>query len=136
MATFAPIVLQDGQATPANHTFALGYRRDNEMGWTDRSAGVLAGFRTVSLQTRPATANNAGTRVSVKVKDPRLANVGVASNGVSPVAAKAYETIAELSFMLPAGSDLQARKDIYAYLFSLLYNDQIRDAIVELAPPV
>lgn len=136
MATFANIVIKDGQATPVDHTFTVAYRRDNELGWADRSAGVLAGFRTASLLTRPATSNNSGTRVSLKVKDPRLATVGVGGNGVTPTAVKSYEAIGEISFMLPAGSDRQARLDIIAYLRNILSNAQVIDAVVDLAPPV
>lgn len=137
MALFQNIVVADGQTPPVNHTFAVGYRRDNELGWADRSAGILAGFRTVSLQTRPATNANAGTRVTLKVKDPRLATLGVSAEGTVPTAQKLYETIAEVSFMLPQGSDRQARLDILAYVANLLTSsDQIRDSITDLAPPV
>jgi len=136
MATFANIVIKDGQATPVDHTFAVAFRRDNQVGWTDRSIGILAGFRNITLTTRPATNANAGTRVNVKVTDPRLATLGTDSSGVTPNAQKAYETLCETSFLLPSGSDRQARLDILAYLANLLANAQIKDAIVDLAPPV
>lgn len=136
MATFANIVIKDGQATPVDHTYAPAYRRDNELGWADRSAGVLAGYRNVSLQVRPATNQNAGTRVSIKVKDPRLATLGVNDQGIIPTPVKAYETLAELSFMLPSGTDRQARLDILAYVSNLLANQQIKDSIIDLAMPV
>lgn len=136
MALFANLVLKDGQATPVNHTFAPAYRRDNEMGWTDRSAGVLAGFRNVSLVSRPATNGNAGSRISVKVKDPRLAVLGTNDAGFTPNAVKAYEALGEFSFLLPAGSDRQARLDIIAYVRELLSQPQIIDSIVDLATPV
>lgn len=136
MATFANIVIKDGQATPVDHTFAVAYRRDNELGWTDRSAGVLAGFRTISLLARPATNQNAGTRISVKVKDPRLATLGIGAEGIQPNPTRAYETLSEFSFLLPAGSDRQARLDIIAYVRNLLSNQQIIDSVVDLATPV
>lgn len=136
MATFANIVLKDGQATPVNHTFATAYRRDNELGWADRSAGVLAGFRAISLVARPGTAQNAGTRISLKVKDPRLAVLGINDQGIQPLPMKAYENLCELTFMLPNGSDRQSRQDILAYVANLLANDQVKDSIIDLAMPV
>ncbi|QJT93786.1 putative coat protein [Erysiphe necator associated levi-like virus 1] len=136
MALFGVITIHDGKATPEAHTFAPAYRRDNELGWADRSAGVLAGYRQISLQVRPATNANAGTRVNIKVKDPRLAVLGVNDQGIVPTPVKAYETLAEVSFMLPSGSDRQARLDILAYMANLLARDQIKDSIVDLAQPV
>lgn len=136
MATFTNLVLKDGLATPADHNFLPSYRKENEMGWADRSAGVIAGFRHVSISIRPGTATNAGTRVTIKVKDPRLALVGVSDAGIVPNPVKAYETLAELTFMLPSSSDRQARLDILAYIKNALSAAQIVDTVVDLAQPV
>jgi len=136
MATFANIVINDGKTPVVSHTFSPAFRRDNMVGWADRAPGVVAGFRTVILTTRPANSSNAGTRVNVKVVDPRLATLGTSDAGIVPNPTKAYETLAEFTFLLPQASDREARLDIIAYVKGLLANPQIQDSIVDLAPPI
>lgn len=137
MATFANIVINDGAATPAAHTFAVTSRLNNVLTWNDRSSGVAAGFKGITLSYRPATAQNANAKIVMKIVDPRLAVTSASSgSGVQPNPVQAYFASANLEFILPAASDALARSDILAYAANLLANAQVVDAIKNLNPPV
>lgn len=137
MALFADIVINDGQGTPAAHTFAKAVRDGDLVEWHDRSAGVLAGFKKISLRVRPASNLQGMYKVTIKVMDPKLAVTAPASgSGVQPNPTQAYFTTATHEFLIPAASDAQARKDILAYAKNLLSNSQISEAVELFAPPV
>lgn len=135
MATFANIVINDGQAAPVAHTFAVAMRRENLLEWHDRSAGTIAGFKKISLST--GLSSNGTYKCTIKVLDPKLAVTAPASgSGIQPNPVAAYTCLAKLEFVEPNGSDLQARKDLLAYVTNLLSNTQIVEAIRDMAPPV
>lgn len=136
MANIANFVLADGQATPVNRTFSYVYRESGVVYYEERSAGVAAGFRKITISWRPGTTRNAGYKVSLKIQDPRLAVTAPASgSGVQPNPVVAYKTVFEASWFLDSASDLQARKDIYAFAKNLLAKVDIQNMIENLDAP-
>jgi len=137
MATLANIVLNDAQATPVAHTFAVGSRLGNKITFVDRSPGVLTGFKKIELSYREATQSNAGARMIMKIMDPTLAVTAPASgSGVQPNPQVAYTNLTEISTLLPSASSLQSRKDQWAYLKGLFNNAMLQDAFENYAFPV
>lgn len=136
MAAVADIVISDAQATPVAHTFTPARQSGDIFTWTDRVAGVVAGFRVISIGTRFATIANSGQKVTIKIVDPRLAQTSPSSgSGVQPNPVAAYSTMATIEFLLPPAADLQARKDILAYVKNLLANSQVTAMIQDLSAP-
>jgi len=136
MASVAPIVINDGQATPVAHTFSPARQSGDLYEWHDRSALVAAGFKKISVFTRFGTVSNAGQRITIKVMDPTLAVTAPSSGtGIQPNPVQAYSTLCTLDFLLPNAANQQARKDVLAYVKNLLSNSQIVAAIENLDAP-
>lgn len=136
MATLAPIVINDAQATPVAHTFAIGSRLGNKVTFVDRSPGILTGFKKIEFSFREATNSNAGARMVLKIMDPTLAVTAPASgSGVQPNPVVAYTNLTEISTLLPSASSLQSRKDQWAYLKGIFNNAMIQDAFENYAFP-
>lgn len=125
MPAFSPIVIADGQATPVNHTFApsridmAGVSR-----WEDRSGGIALGFPVLTFSMRapsPSTKGARAYRMTAKVVTPVLEQTSAStSTGIQPAPTKAYDLIAEISFVIPERSTLAQRTDLLAYVNGLL----------------
>lgn len=136
MSAVANIVIKDGQATPVDHTFSPSRQSGDLFVWNDRSAGVAAGFNTISVLTRFGASSNAGQRVTVKVIAPTLAVTAPSSGtGVQPNPTAAYQCLATVEFLLPNASDLAARKNIYAYVKNLVATAFVQGMVENLDAP-
>lgn len=135
MATFANMTLLDSAA--ASHIFAVARRENNLWEWHDRASGVAAGYRSIKMTFRPSSSNNAGTKVQLTIRDPRLAVTAPSSgSGVQPNPVAAYATFATVSFTLPEATDALARADILSYITACLAQAQVMDAVKNPSPPV
>lgn len=136
MSAVNNIVIKDGAATPADHTFAPSRQSGDMFVWTDRAAGVAAGFNTISVLTRYGASSNAGQRVTMKVVAPTLAVTSPSSgSGVQPNPTAAYQTLFSCEFLLPNATDLAARKNIYAFAKNLLATAFVQGMIENLDAP-
>lgn len=136
MAAIASISINDGQTPPVAHAFSPARHSGDLVEWHDRSAGVVAGFKKISVSTRFAGKDNAGQRIRIKIQDPTLAVTAPASGtGVQPNPVAAYETLATLEFLLPTPAGVQQRKDVLAYVKNLLSNSQIVAMVENLDAP-
>lgn len=136
MANFANIVLKDGAAVPADHTFAVSARGNGLLQWDDRSEDVVAGFRTITSSYRAPKGNTVG-KVVLKIVNPRLGVTAPSSGtGLQPNPVAAYHCVAKVEFLIHPAADSLARSDILAYTKNLLANAQIVDLIKDLNPPV
>lgn len=136
MPQVSDIVLPDGQATPANHTFKPTRQSGDMFVFADQSADVAAGFKTISVMTRFESAGNAGRKITMKVIDPTLAVTAPSSGtGVQPNPVAAYQTLATVEFLLPQSAKLQNRKDILAYVKNLLGTAFVSSMVQDLDAP-
>jgi hypothetical protein len=134
MATFANFNINDGQATPVAHTFAIASRNANLYEWHDRSGGTISSYKKLSLGVRQNA--NGVYKVTIKVMDPKMAVTAPSSGtGVQPNPVAAYKTLANVQFDLPDATDRIARKDVLLYLIGALSNAQFQDTIIDLAQP-
>lgn len=136
MATFGPMTLKNGATPSVNTVFAPTSRNADIVRWDNRTAGIVAGFKTVTMSTRPS--GKAGNfRVLIKIEDPRLAVTAPnTSTGIQPNPVAAYFTTTKLEFLIPAATDSEARADALAYAVSVLGQAQVVDAVKNLNPPI
>lgn len=127
MSAIANIVLADGQASPANHTFEVLTAQsgtDVSARWVEKSAGIYAGFLQLTSLVRRT--NNKSTKVQVKVSIPSLATDGTN--------ALIHTSIATVDVVLPDTMTTAERKDIRAYIANALDNAIIKASIEDLSP--
>lgn len=136
MALFAAMTLKNGATPSVDTVFAPTSRNADIVRWDNRTAGIVAGFKTVTMSTRPS--GKAGNfRVLIKIEDPRLAVTAPnTSTGIQPNPVAAYFTTTKLEFLIPAATDAEARADALAYAVSVLGQAQIVDAVKNLNPPI
>lgn len=135
MPALTDIVLPDAQATPVNHTFKpLGQDRKGLWWFEDSSAGTPAGFNRISFKIdRPSDFQSKDRmRVEIGVHTPVLESSTPASNGFTPAPTAAYVCQAYVTFIIPARSSLQARKDIHKYVGILLNYGLTIDVVINL----
>jgi hypothetical protein len=136
MAAVAPIVINDGAATPVSHTFNPARQSGDLFEWHDRSAGVAAGFRKIAVTTRYGQPSNAGQRITLKVSVPTLAVTAPTNgSGVQPNPTAAYTTLATIEFMVPNAADAAARADILAYVKNLMATTFVANMVNNLDAP-
>lgn len=136
MAQFQAMTLKNGATPSVDTVFEPTSRNADIVRWDNRTAGIVAGFKTVTMSCRPS--GKAGNyRVLIKIEDPRLAVTAPnTSTGIQPNPVAAYFTTAKLEFLIPAASDSLARADALAYASALLAQNQIVDAVKNLNPPI
>lgn len=136
MSAVAPIVINDGAATPVAHTFNPARQSGDMFEWADRSNGVAAGFNKISVLTRFGSTSNAGQRITLKVTAPTLAVTAPASgSGVQPNPVAAYVCLATIEFLLPNAAGASARADILAYVKNLMGTAFVANMVQNLDAP-
>lgn len=112
MPAMAPLVLKDGQSTPANHTFnpltTNPVPTFFEAGTTPLANKVL----TCDLRA-PGAGANAVYRETVQVVYPVVQDLTGSNGLVTPTVVRVLRKKDEI--LIPASSTLQERKDIVAY---------------------
>jgi hypothetical protein len=127
MANAAPIVINDGKATPAAVTFNPESVATGEASFVDRTPGVSIGFRRVAVQYKPAKGASKVNRAKYFVEMP----VTQVVNGITSIA---YTLRANVDVILPDQSTIAERNDLYAFLQNGLGNALVRGAVRDLDP--
>lgn len=136
MPSIATATLSDGQATPVAHTFGVvtGQNGASPATWQDRSPGVIAGFKTLTLSVNRAKQSKSW-RVEMRLTDPTLAVTAPASgSGIQPNPTVAYNCLFVGTFILPEACSLQNRKDILAYVKDAIDDGMLTAAVQDLEP--
>lgn len=119
--------INNGAATPVAKSFAPEAVAPTMSTFTERSAGVSAGFIRLSVGLSPASSKRASNRVDVSLDLPVLSTV----NGVSQVA---YTARFKGYFVLPDRMTAAERADIAAFVANALDVTSIRNVIKDLDP--
>lgn len=136
MAQFSAMTLKNGATPSVDTVFAPTSRNMDIVRWDNRDAGIIAGFKTITMSTRPS-GKNGNYRVLIKIEVPRLAVTAPnTASGIQPNPVAAYYTTAKLEFLLPAASDMEARADALAFASAVLSQTQVVDAVKNLNPPI
>lgn len=113
MATFANIVINDGQATPVAHTFSVKTNDQRVSIYEDRSGGIAVGYGRIRITTSDSDVIR---RVKANIAIPTLEAVsGANPAGFTPAAQVAYTTQFNGEFLIPQRATLQEKKNIFAY---------------------
>lgn len=128
MAIVAPIVVNNGAATPVATTFSPEAPDiNNAYSFVDRSGGISSGFKRMTVSTKPARGAAKVNRATLSIDVPTMQMV----NGVNTLA---YISRAKLELLLPVDSTDAERKDLYAFLVNSLSNTLLRGALRDLDP--
>lgn len=128
MSAIQTIVLADGQATPANHSFTPVRPQvgDDFAQWRNVEGDTLTGGRQLSLRVRQ---NSSGYIVEGQVKDPVLSLIPDNCCTPSNVPQVAYTDIFDFKFRIPASANIANRKDILAYAKNFMNNATVKAAV-------
>lgn len=119
--------INNGAATPVAKSFAPEAVAPTMSTFTERSAGVSAGFIRLSVGLSPASSKRASNRVDLSLDLPVLSTV----NGVSQVA---YTARFKGYFVLPDQMTAAERADVAAFVANALDVTSIRNVIKDLDP--
>lgn len=137
MAAMANIVLPDGQATPANHTFVPVSNFNGLFIWEELNADSAVGNRRLSASLRPPTNGSLNYKAQIKVWNPKLeVSSPSTSSGYQPAPKVAYTVACTMDITIPQRSALTDRKDETAFMMNLLGNSQIMDILNNLVTPL
>lgn len=133
MAAIAPVVLNDGQATPVAHTFApVTIDQNGVAKWADRVGGISVGFPTISYSLKSPTTGSKAYKMNAKVTLPVLEQTSPStSTGIQPAPTVAYNLIANVELVLPERSTLLDRQNLLAYVKNYLANAVVITAGVQ-----
>lgn len=121
MPAIGNITINDGATTPVAHTFSPVGISGDVAKFADRSGGISLGFPQITISSVAPTKTSRLYKARIKVVLPVLENsTGTASNGFAPAPTKAYDLMADMTFILPERSTQQNRKDLLAFVKNLL----------------
>lgn len=127
MPAIANLSLNDGQATPVAHTYAVQTTNGQKASFQDRIGDSPIGYQTLDFEVRPAVGANAASRVIINFSWP---TTGTVDNVLKVVR---YSS-AKLEINISQTSTLQDRKDFVAYIKNLFSNSSVATAIQNLEP--
>lgn len=122
-----PLAINNGAATPVAKNFAPESVAPTLSAFTERSAGVSAGYTRLTVGLSPASSKRATNRIDVSLDLPVLQLV----NGISSVA---YVGRFKGYFVIPDVMTASERADLAAYVANALDNTQVRAIIKDLDP--
>jgi hypothetical protein len=133
MSAIAPIVINDGQATPVSHTFApVTIDAQGVAKWADRVGGISIGFPTLSYSLKNPNGQSKSYKLTAKVTLPVLEQTSPSTaTGVQPAPMVGYTLIANVELVLPERSTLADRKNLIAFTRNYLANAAVITAGVE-----
>jgi len=127
MPAIATLSINDGQASPAAHSFAPVSTDGTRAKWADRSPSIPAGFKLLSIEMAEPSGNRTVHKVTFGFTDPVVASVDGADTVVRYNSAK-------VELNINPDSTLQNRKDILAYVANCLDHASVKSAVENLEP--
>lgn len=127
MPAIAALTINDGQATPAAHTFNPVTTDGSKAMWADRSPGIPAGYRTISHEVLGPSGARTVNRLTFGFMTPTLATV----NGVDT---QVRYSSAQVVLNIHPESTLQERKDLLAYITNFLSNANVKTSVENVEP--
>lgn len=127
MPAIAALSINDGQATPAAHTFAVQGTTGLKATWLEKSAGVSAGYLRLTDEYREAKSSTGAHSRLLGLEFPTMATV----NGVNT---RVRVSSAQVRFNFAQDATDQEKKDIVAYVTNFLSNATEKPAIYNQEP--
>lgn len=131
MPAIGTITLNDGQSTPAAHSFIPAGVPNGLAMWNDIAGGIALGYPTVTLSVRRPTKGSRAFKATAKVTVPVLEQTSPSTaTGIQPAPTLAYNLIANIDLVMPERATLAQRKDMAAYTKNFLANS-VMTAVIE-----
>ncbi len=128
MAAIAPIVINDGKATPVAHTLNPVSSVPNPL-WRDSVGGLSQNGQVYTSVTRTSSGKELDkVRIILGAPAMEVAS-GANAQGYTAAPKVAYEVKADLTIFLPSRALPAQNKDLRVMLANLLQNSQIVDVI-------
>lgn len=127
MPAIANLTVNDGQATPVGHTFAVGTTDGQKATWLEKSAGSSLGYYRLTYSARAASSSSAADVVEVTLSLPSISTV-------DNVVSLARRSSATLRFNFAQSATDQERKDLVAYVTNFLANASVKAAAGAIEP--
>lgn len=122
-----PLSINNGEATPVAKSFAPESVAPTQSSFTERSAGVSAGYTRLTVGLSPASSKRATNRIDLSLDLPVLQLI----NGISTVA---YVGRFKGYFVVPDVMTASERANLAAFVANALDNTQVRAIIKDLDP--
>lgn len=127
----APIVIKDGAATPADHTFAPINVDGNVASYKERAGTTAIGWPQLSVSLREPAKGGVGTyKVQVKLTQPKVLTT-TDSTG-KQVTSVDYTNLAVVDLVISASSTKQERVDIRTLLMNALKSATVISVVDDL----
>jgi hypothetical protein len=127
MPAIANLTINDGQAAPAAHTFAVVGTTGTKATWADKSGGIPIGYTKLTNEVREAKSTNGAHSVIFGFELPVMGTV----NGVST---RVRVSSAQVRFNYAQDSTDQERKDAVAYVINALSLASVKAAAINIEP--
>jgi hypothetical protein len=127
MAQAAPIVINDGKATPVATTFSPEEVSTAISTFVDRTAGVSAGYKRLTTGFKAARGNTRVNRGKYAIEMPVTQTV----NGITSVA---YILRANVDTIIPDQATVAERNDLFAFLYNGLNHSLIKGVVRDSDP--
>jgi len=128
MSAIANVAINDGKGTPQLHTFKPVLANGERAVWQELPAsGLQVGANKLLVSIRPASKDNAGHKVQIKLNLPTAASV-TAFNGVQSTQV-VREAVATVEFLLPKEGTLAERQDLRKLIYNALADASMIAAI-------
>lgn len=136
MSAQANVVINDGQSTPAAHTFVPKGARVMPNGktiavWKDQSPVNAEGYLELVESHLDAFAGQKVEKFRWHIVVPTLHTVGTNDAGITPPATRAYSTEVVIEFFVTKHATQDELKNIVAYAKNFLALQYVYDAITK-----
>lgn len=125
MPAIAALSINDGQATPAAHTFAVVGTTGQKAVWADKTGGIPVGYVKLTQEVREAKSSTGAHSVIFGYELPTVSTV-------SGVNTRARVSSAQVRFNFAQDSTDQERKDLVAYVINSLSNASVRPSVYNI----
>jgi hypothetical protein len=127
MPAIAALTINDGQSTPASHTFSPVTTDGSLAKLADRSPSIPAGYRVISHEVTPPSGNRTTSKIQTGFMIPVVATVDGSDKVVR------YSS-AQVTLNIHPEATLQERKDLRAYLVNFFDEADIKTSIENVEP--
>lgn len=127
MPAIAALTINDGQASPAAHTFGVIGVNGNKATWADKSGGIPVGYVKFTHEYREAQSKTSAHSQILGYELPTLGTV----NGVTT---RVRVSSAQVRFNYAQDSTDQERKDAVAYVINALSLASVKTAAINIEP--
>lgn len=127
MPAIAALTVNDGQATPVAHTFAVGTTDGSRAQFLDKVAGIPAGYTKISHEIREAKSASGAHSVILSFEAPIMALL-------AGVMTRVRVNSAQVRLNFAQDSTDAERKDLVAYVTNFQGNATVKPTLYNIEP--